>query len=62
MEFIPLILIVAPLPGAPEPCVTKTPAARPAKARSKEIEANLLKSSAFTVDTDPVKSLFLTVP
>ena len=61
-ELIPRILTEIPPPGAPEFCVTETPAARPCKAWSKEVTTDFFSSSPVTETTEPVKSLRFMVP
>ena len=62
MEEPPRIRMVAPAPGIPEPAVTTTPALLPRRRSAGVVMTPLLISSALTVETDPVRSLFLTVP
>ncbi|OAV73883.1 hypothetical protein Barb7_02714 [Bacteroidales bacterium Barb7] len=47
-----------PAPGAPLIAVTITPAARPCSAFSIPCTGVFLKSSASTLEIDPVRSLF----
>ena len=62
MDVVPLIRIEVSAPGLPDNCVTCTPAALPCSAWSKDVTGTALRSSAFTETTEPVRSLFFTVP
>ena len=61
-ELIPRMLTEIPPPGAPEFCVTCTPAARPCKAWSSDVMTDCLISSSPTDTTEPVRSLRFIVP
>ena len=61
-EAPPRMRTVAPEPGIPEPAVTTTPALLPRSMSAGDEMTPLLISSALTVETEPVRSLFLTVP
>ena len=60
IELPPLMTISSAFPGVPSFEVTLTPAALPAKAWSKLTVAVLARSSTLILDTEPVKSFFLT--
>ena len=62
MEEPPRTRMVAPEPGIPEPEVTTTPALLPRRRSAGEVMTPLLMSSPLTVETEPVRSLFFTVP
>ena len=62
MEEPPRMRTVAPEPGIPSPAVTTTPALLPRRRSVGEVTTPLLISSALTVETEPVRSLFFTVP
>ena len=61
-DAVPRMRMVAPAPGIPEPAVTTTPALLPRSRSAGVVMTPLLSSSALTVETEPVRSLFLTVP
>ena len=61
-ELVPRILMLTAPPGALVPVVTCTPAARPCSNLSKEVDWAACTSSILTEETEPVMSLFLTVP
>jgi len=58
----PRTRMVALLPGAPPAVVITTPALLPTSRSCGDVIAPLLKSFELMADTDPVASLFLTVP
>ncbi|MNI39268.1 hypothetical protein D3C73_934470 [compost metagenome] len=62
IELNPLILMLVCPPGRPELVFTCTPEIRPANAWFNDDAGRSCSSVAFTTPTDPVKSVFLTVP
>ena len=62
MEVVPRTRTFAPAPGIPLDAVTSTPAVRPCKISGMFFTGWSLKLRAPMVDTEPVRSLFFTVP
>ena len=62
MEVVPRTRTFIPAPGNPLEAVTSTPAARPCSTSSTRRTGWFLNWRVLTPATDPVRSLFFTVP
>ena len=62
IDLVPLIRIVVVAPGAPEVDIISAPAIRPWRALSTEYAGAVFRSDIATLETDPVRSAFLTAP